>query len=82
MKKFIPNSKTFRIVNVNVQDVNRDESNFSLTVRLDIRSKEQFVEWLKGHERLSAYTYRVLKTKPWEGKYIVYKVGFRIRCRQ
>ena len=76
LKKLIPDSvfNDFCIVTVSVDDVKNEESAFSATIRLKIRSKLEFDAWVQEHERLSQYTYRVQTTKPRDGKYVVYKV--------
>ena len=72
LKKLIPDSvfNDFCIVTVSVDDVKNEESAFSATIRLKIRSKLEFDAWLQEHERLSQYTYRVQTTKPRLGKYV------------
>ena len=74
VKKFLPESD-LHIIQVDVNDVDDDESRFSVILRLKIQSKVEFEAWLKEHERWSAYTYRrILSTKPRDGKYVVFKV--------
>ena len=81
MQKVMPQKlNNYIIVDVSVDNLDREESGFSATLRLDIRSKEEFDAWLKEHETLSACTYRVLKTKPSDGKYVVYKVVLCTAC--
>lgn len=57
-------------------------------VRVALKTKEEFVEWLKLHQNLTGITYRVLKTTRCEGKRSVYKVSWMggevlfIACRK
>lgn len=77
VKRFIPPCTDFTIVSATVDNVNSSDSNFTATLRLNIRSKVEFQQWLKEHERLSTFTHRVLKTKPSDGKYVIYKVCWK-----
>jgi hypothetical protein len=74
VKKFVPEKSIYHIVNVSVDDVNRDDSNFSISLPVKIGSKEEFDNWLKEHQRLLTYTYRVQITRPIDGRYVVYKI--------
>ena len=78
VQKLIPTNQTC-FVDVNVADIDNDDSSYSATLRISIRSKDEFRLWLKEHERLSSCTYRVLKTTPTDGRYVAYKVGFTPR---
>ena len=78
VKKFIPEKYIYSLVNVSVDDINREDSNFSLSLRVKIKSKEEFDDWLNEHQRLSTYTYRVQVTRPRDGRYVVYKVILRV----
>ena len=73
VRKLLPANPTY-VVNVDVTDVEASDSNFSATLRVNIRSKEEFRIWLQEHEKLSSCTYRVLKTKPSDRRYVLYKV--------
>ncbi|XP_041469625.1 uncharacterized protein LOC121419295 isoform X4 [Lytechinus variegatus] len=54
-----------------------DEVHFAATIRLDLRSKQDFGKWLDSFQEASSTTWRVKRTFPSVGMKIVFKKAYR-----
>nr|XP_054770098.1 uncharacterized protein LOC129277934 isoform X2 [Lytechinus pictus] len=54
-----------------------DEVHFSATIRLDLRSEQDFDKWLDSFQEASSTTWRVKRTFPSAGLKIVFKKAYR-----